>query len=107
GERAEDALLSFRRANHADELTAEQQNRAQKLLDLEAKCRETRSNILRLQAQMHEVRSQLAQQPRERLVSVGQKSPGVDALQAKLVEARGERAARLKANQPDSPELRE
>src|SRR5262249_41224459 len=56
---AEDALLEFRRTNRVDLLTADQQNRTQELLDLEAKSRETHNNVTRVQVQMREVRSQL------------------------------------------------
>jgi polysaccharide biosynthesis transport protein len=103
---AEDAILSFRRANRVSELTAEQQNRTQALVDLEAKSRETRSNILRVRAQMRQVHSQLARQPRERLVALGQKNPSVDALQTKLAEATVERDTLLKLYRPGSRKIR-
>jgi polysaccharide biosynthesis transport protein len=105
-QRAEDTLLSFRRANRVAEQTAEQQNRAQELGDLEARHRETAINMRRLQSQMREVRHLLTQQGHERLVSIGQKNPGVDSLQSKLAEAQVDRATLLNSYQPGSPEVR-
>jgi polysaccharide biosynthesis transport protein len=104
-QRAEDALLTFRRDNRVAALNAEQQSRTQDLVDLESKSRETSNNILRVQAEIREVRSQLDQQPRERVLNTGQKNPSVDALQARLAEATVERATLLKSYRPGSPEI--
>jgi polysaccharide biosynthesis transport protein len=103
---AEDALLEFRRRNRVAWLTAEQQNRTQELLDLEAKRRETHNNVTRVQGQMREVRSRLAREPRERVVSIGHENPAVATLQAKLAEAMVERATLLKSYRPGHLKVR-
>jgi polysaccharide biosynthesis transport protein len=105
-QRGEDALLRFRNENRVAELTAEQQNRTQDLVELESRTRESQNNIRRVQAQMREVREQLARQNQERVVSIGQKNPGVDALQSRLAEAKVERATLLRSYQPGSSEIR-
>jgi capsular exopolysaccharide synthesis family protein len=103
---AEDALLEFRRDNRVAELTAEQQNRTQQLVDLETKAREVENNIVRVQAQMRQVQAQLRQQPRERVVYTSQENPRVNALKAKLAEATVERDMLLKQYRPGSSKVR-
>lgn len=104
---AENGLLSFRRSSRVAQLAAEEKNRTQELVDLEAKASEVAAGIARLQAQMLEARAQLAQQPRELVVSTGHENPRVAALQTKLAEALVERGDLLKQYVPGSPEFRQ
>jgi polysaccharide biosynthesis transport protein len=103
---AEDTLLTFRNANRVAQLTAEQQNHTQELVDLEEKSRETQNNIVRVQAQIHKVQTQLAREPRERVVFKSHENPRVDALQTKLAEAMVERATLLKSYRPGHLKVR-
>jgi polysaccharide biosynthesis transport protein len=105
-QRAEDALLKFRRDNRVAELTAEQQNRTEEFVNLETKSREAHNDIIRVQAQMRDVRAQLAHQSEERVLATGQKNPAVEALQAKIAEATVERDTLRQSYRPESPKLK-
>jgi polysaccharide biosynthesis transport protein len=105
-QQAENALLKFRRDNRVAELTAEQQNRTEEFVNLEARSREVHNDIIRVQAQMRDVGKQLAHQPEQRILATGQKNPAVDALQAKIAEAKVERDTLSKSYLPESPKMK-
>jgi len=105
-QRAEDALLDFRRRHRVAQLTAEQESRTQAYIGLESQTREIDSQSTRLRAQIRQLKSDLAAEPRTLREETMQENPRVAALEAKIAELSVERAALLQSYQPGSQRLR-